>query len=225
MTEIDLPKLHLLALPCGKVCVDGDNNMPARALQAGTIDIDNFTPLIQQWGLKKGDVVIDVGAFIGDTALAFAQAGCTVYAFEPFLDAYVCAIFNTAGYPVFLYNQPAGNGEKVRLVYDCPGPNLGMRSVREDPNGIPSFRLDDLLPLPRVDFMKIDCEGSEIPTLLGAQQIIAKFRPRLFVEMFEGGQQWRGFTPKQLSDTITGLGYKMEMVGTEPRWDWYCVPE
>lgn len=33
--------------------------------------------------LKKGDVYIDIGAWIGPTVLAAASTGCTVHAYEP----------------------------------------------------------------------------------------------------------------------------------------------
>src|SRR4051794_37592702 len=44
--------------------------------------------------LKPGNVVFDVGAYIGDTTRLFLDRGCTVYAFEPYDDAYECLKHN-----------------------------------------------------------------------------------------------------------------------------------
>lgn len=177
-------------------------------------------------GLKPGDVVVDVGGFVGDSAVAFARLGAKVHVFEPFLDNYVSLLYNCRDYDVKAYNLPAGNGEHVRLVFECPGPNFGMRSVVEtnDKNCIRAFRIDELA-LQSVKFMKIDCEGSEIPTLLGAAETIRKHRPILFVEMYEEGLRRRGNTPDQLRKVLDDLGYELEMWGAPPRWDWMCRPK
>jgi len=218
----------LRRLSWGALCMEGDDNFPHRAEAAKTFDLDGDKVWVaERVGLKPGDVVVDVGAFVGDTPFVWANKfGCKVHAFEPFLDAFVCCIYNCRYLPVTCYNVPAGNGERVRLEYNCPGPNFGMRSVRADdgPESVESFRIDSL-NLPAVKFMKIDCEGSEIPTLLGAAETIRRCRPILFVEMFRDGQAWRGFTPEQLEETIRVLGYRLEMVGELPRYDWLCWPE
>lgn len=38
--------------------------------------------------------------------------------------------------------------------------------------------------VPRVDFIKMDIEGSELAALIGAQQVIGQFRPRLAVSLY-----------------------------------------
>jgi len=216
----------LTKLPFGDICVAGDCNFPPRAEALGDLDIDNQCPgVARACDLKPNDVVIDIGAFVGDTAKGFAKYDAEVYAFEPFFDAFVCLQFNTRNYNVHCYNSPAGNGERVKLVYECPGPNYGMRRVVEttEPSCLQTVRIDDL-HLPCVKLMKIDCEGSEIPAILGSKKTILKYRPYLFVEVYPDGLRQRGFTPEQLEATIKDLGYNLEMWGEPPRWDWFCTP-
>ena len=216
----------LRKLPFDAICVEGDCNFPKRAEAAGHLDVDGDMPSVcRAAGVQAGDIVVDVGAFVGDTASVFAQHGAQVYAFEPFLDAFVCLLYNTRKLNVECFNVPVGNGERVQFVYECPGPNYGMRHVREalDSSCIVTTKIDSLA-LPACKLMKIDCEGAEIPTLLGARKTIEKYRPLLFVEMFEGGLKQRGYTPAQLEETIRGLGYSLEMWGEAPRWDWFCRP-
>lgn len=226
----------LRRLSFGAICLAGDFNLPDRAEKMQSLDIDGqMLGLAEMAGVKLGDTVVDVGAFVGDTAYSLAQSVGQlgrVIAIEPFFDAAVCAVWNNRANPqVTVANRAAGNGEWVRLVYDAPcnerGPNLGMRSVRQalpyEEGAIQSLKIDEL-GLQTCSFMKIDCEGSEIPTLLGAAETIKRCRPVLFVEMFRGGQEWRGFTPELLKSTIEGLGYSLEQIGEAPRWDWLCRP-
>lgn len=207
--------------------------MPVRAEPLGSIDIDQqIIPIATRAGIGEGDLVIDVGAFIGDTAWALAyRLGAQVIAIEPFYDAFVCCVVNNQDLPVTSIHRAAGNGEFVKLIYDAPYcgnlPNLGMRSVREvppdDPMGIQTLKIDDL-GIMHPKLIKIDCEGSEIPVLLGASETIRRYKPVLFVEMFRGGLSWRGFNENQLESTIRDFGYNLEQIGPDERFDWYCTP-
>jgi FkbM family methyltransferase len=214
-------------LKMGAFVLEGDNNFPHRAELAGHFDIDGDKGKIAEAvGLGPGMIMIDAGAFIGDTAHIFSSYGCEVIGFEPFLDAAVCAWLNTRGIPnVRILNLATGNGEKVELVFECPGPNFGMRSVRvsDGPNAIASTRIDEL-ELARLDFLKVDVEGREIETLLGARETIKRCKPILFVEMYEDGLKRQGHTPAELEECIRSLGYDLQMWGAPPRWDWLCRP-
>jgi FkbM family methyltransferase len=65
-----------------------------------------------------------------------------------------------------------------------PDDNLGGTSFREDPNGPFTTIAGDLVLSQRpVDFIKIDLEGMEIETLRGIAQTIARWRPRIFIEI------------------------------------------
>ena len=217
----------------GPLGIVGDSNHPVLAEAKKRLDVDEAMPrLIEACAIVPGDTVIDVGAFIGDTAYPLANAGASVLAFEPFLDAYTAMLYNTHGLNVKAMNAPVGNGEWVQYVYECPGPNFGMRRVIPVPEGtagaVKTFRLNDLMGPHdhwKAKLIKIDCEGSEIPTLQGASKLITRDRPFLFIEHYLDGMAQRGYTAQQLVDTIKGYGYEMEMWGQPPRWDWFCWPK
>ena len=198
------------------------------------IDVDEDMPkLIEACGLKAGDACIDVGGFISDTAIPLLHHGCYVTVFEPFLDAYVAGLYNTRHYQGKCrnLNAPVGNGEWVKYVYECPGPNFGMRRMIVVPEGtegaVKTVRIGDcgIHGTGPVKLIKIDCEGSEIPAMLGARELIARDKPFLYVEHYVDGLAQRGYTPKDLTDCIESLGYNLEMVGSAPRWDWLCTPK
>ena len=208
------------------ICPAGDCNMPPRAEATGDLDIDQQgPPTCRAAGIKPGDVVVDVGAFVGDTAIAYAKFGAEVHAFEPFLDSFVSLLYNTRNWNIHCHKGPVGNGERVKYVYECPGPNYGMRRVVEttEPDCIVTLKVDDLR-LEKCQLIKLDCEGSEIPAMLGARETIRRCRPFLFVEHYVDGLHYRGYTEDDLVNTIKDLGYELEMWGEKPRWDWFCRP-
>lgn len=225
---MDILTTSFSMLPFQKLCLTNDKNLPHRAEAMGTIEIERLGDNPGIVDLKSNDVVIDVGAFIGDTAETFLKKGCFVHAFEPFLDSFLCLLFNCqagiANGRLRAYWDSVGNGEPSELVWACHGDNHGMRWVKSAPVGCkPTVKLDDL-SFTRVDLIKIDCEGSEVLVLRGAKKTILKFRPKMFIEMYKDALERKGFTPDDLANTIDALGYKRTMVGYAPRWDWYCEP-
>lgn len=171
--------------------------------------------------IAQGKTVLDVGAFIGDNTLEFVKQGWRVHAFEPFLDAHICARLNC---PAAIHHHAAvGNREKVELVYDCPGTNHGMRSVRRSDSGTPTLAIDDL-DLYSCAFIKIDVEGWECSVLRGACETIRRFRPLLHVEAFPGALAKNSETAGSLKELMESFGYLVRMEGAEPRWDWIGIP-
>jgi CDP-glycerol glycerophosphotransferase len=141
--------------------------------------------------VRPGEVIIDAGGFIGDTTVLFCTKtgnDCEVHAFE-LLDENIA---------LFEYNLQL-NGVADRVVLNKlalsdhsngsllikPAELQGATSVSAgDGPGerIATITLDDYVAqhgLQRVDLIKMDIEGSEIPALQGALQTIRRFRPKL----------------------------------------------
>lgn len=143
--------------------------------------------------IREGQVVVDVGANIGDHTLFFAkQVGLSgvVHAFEPqrFVFQTLCAnmalnsIANT-----YCHNAALGV-EKGELVVPRVTPwgeefNFGGMALGGHQEGerVPVVTLDEL-GLGICHFIKIDVEGMELEVLLGAQTLIRTHRPVLYVE-------------------------------------------
>ncbi len=138
--------------------------------------------------------VLDVGAGIGGWTLAAMRAwgwDIEAHLFEPNPETLRDLNYNMRGmgnvhiHPVAAMNQ-VGIG---KLVLPSPGTgdkkNVGQLSLVQD--GMPvanvrMARIDDVLPDFCPDFVKIDVEGAEPDVLLGAEKMILRSKPVLFIE-------------------------------------------
>jgi FkbM family methyltransferase len=154
--------------------------------------------------------VIDIGANIGFTSLALAQmcpAG-RVAAVEPVPATYELLSANVrlaALGHVSTHNFALGK-EPGEVVMQGNPDDLSGFFVSDDHYVVKAdhhreakaqvLRLDDALPqlgLDRIDMLKIDVEGFELDVLEGASEALARFRPRVFMEMNHVALNlWRG---------------------------------
>ena len=167
-----------------------------------------YTALKKQYFLSRGDlivearaddVVIDAGACFGDTAVYFAKTAGKhgrVYAFDPLPAHQAVSGLNVAqneledrviAVPLAVSDRTAGTAPPAGAA---PQDNLIAQpgfSLRSAGNQIPMTSIDDFVRehnVPRVDFIKMDVEGSELAALIGAQQVIGQFRPRLAISLY-----------------------------------------
>ena len=207
------------------IALTDDQNLTPEAIKYGTICLEHsIANLPEVKSLVSNDVVIDVGAFIGDTALIFGKNGADVYAFEPQEDAYFCMEYNIKEYPnITIENCAVGNGDSVSTNQDPLNWNPGTRTVKSDSNGKPSIRLDDYFATyPAVDLIKIDCEGYEPPVIQGAMNIIKKYKPIIICEVYPEMLARAGFSKSDIYNPLTELGYNIvTSIGEEDsvRWD------
>lgn len=211
------------------VFLRGDTNMAKHALAKGTILIDDEMAVLPEvMALGPDDFVLDVGAFIGDTALLFAKNGATVWGWEAQRDARMAAYHNTDGNErIEIFGEPVGNGEKVRNNEDGIGGNLGTRTVRRSETGVTTFRLDDIpkQTLRPVTFVKIDVEGFEPSVIAGGLELFKRDKPTLLIEVYPEMLKRQGYEANDIYRPLLELGYVIkEAIGnrSEPRWDILC---
>ncbi|GHT39047.1 hypothetical protein AGMMS49965_04040 [Bacteroidia bacterium] len=142
--------------------------------------------------VKKGDVVIDAGAWIGDFSAYAASKGAIAYAFEPIEETYrwLCKTrdLNTEG-QIHPIKKGLGSSECELKMTLVAGNSMANRAHNEDDNGVSSEKvkittLDKFVEenkLTRVDFIKSDIEGAERDMLRGATKVLQKFAPKLAI--------------------------------------------
>ncbi len=145
-------------------------------------------------GERRGDVVLDCGANVGVYATAALVAGASlVVAIEPGPENLECLRRNlakeiTERRVIVLEKGVWNKDDTLTLNSDPRNPARDSFYILDGP-GIKSVRahlttIDNLvatLGLSRVDFIKMDIEGSEKQALQGARETIKKFRPRMAV--------------------------------------------
>jgi FkbM family methyltransferase len=171
-------------------------SLPERALEEN-LDIDlieNF--LLDGYnlpgicGVEPSDVVLDLGAFNGNSSIALSRPAGEegkVYAFEP----------NPVMQEILARNLKKMNCVNVEIIPRGAGdaPNVLKFKIqgaasRFDPFGdvdVQIGRVDDFVVergLSKVDFIKLDVEGFEMPALRGAASTIRTFRPKLAISVY-----------------------------------------
>lgn len=156
---------------------------------SGVHDIQFDQYATEGFDVHPGDVIIDGGAFIGDTAVLFAaKAGgdCEIHAFE-LLDENLTLLQhnierNGISDRVTVNRVALGDESGKELSIAVTSLQASMSLMYPGELKVPLIRLDDYVQnmgLDRVDFIKFDIEGAEIPALEGARQTIETHHPRL----------------------------------------------
>lgn len=135
---------------------------------------------------------VDVGAHVGNHTLYFAHVlGMKTISFEPnpATYAHLEANIRNNGLDGLCRPRHAAVGSAsghVRPAQPSEA-NSGMATVESDPAGaVPLVRLDDAIHgEARIDLIKIDVEGWELDVLKGAEAVLGRHRPLLYIEVME----------------------------------------
>ena len=167
-----------------------------------------------------GDRVLDLGAFLGEFALAAATHGCDVVAVEanPTLAAMLTASASLNQFH-HLKVVNAAVGETGGTITFAPRGPWGQ--VRSDTNGVLSagdvtvdqITVDELvesLGWESVEFVKLDVEGSEMHALAGASSLLGRAdAPSMLFESNIAPLMENGTEPRLLLETVEGFGYSL----------------
>lgn len=179
---------------------------------------DHVLPVI-----KSAEVIADIGANIGTTALFFANQNpqAHIYAFEPHPNSFKKASENIAlnrFKNIHLINIGLGEQPATLKLYEVNKYNSGM-------NRILSQNMDNNLSyveivintfdnfckkneIKTLNFVKIDVEGFEYWVIKGGVNTLQKYKPVLFVELNdnslkEGSQK----SAKEFIELLNSIGY------------------
>lgn len=172
--------------------------------------------------LKQGEIVFDLGCYSALTAIAFSKAvgkSGRIISAEPDGYNYDASIQNVEMHERIneLKNisitKIAISGENGVLTFNSEG-SMGSAAseitggYRGDQTKIPCITLDELAKrheVKKVDFIKMDIEGSEVAAITCSRDFFQKHRPRIIIEPhFVNGK----LTSEMIVKTLTDYGYK-----------------
>jgi FkbM family methyltransferase len=166
---------------------------------------------------QPGDVVIDGGGYYGDTALYFSHlAGPTgrvlTFEFEPGnLELLEHNLGLNPGLASRIEVIPAPLWERAGERVSFRGPGIGTMIEVGASGSTSTDSIDGLVErnaVERVDFIKLDVEGSELSALRGAESALRRFRPRLAIAAYHKPDDL--FTIPEYLHGL-GLGYRFRL--------------
>lgn len=136
--------------------------------------------------VAEGAVVVDAGAFDGDTARVFASASgnrhAAIHAFEPDPDNHAKLSAALAGIPRAQAHRLGLWSQSGRLRFDASGGH-GSRVDADGGGEVDVVALDEWPEL-HPTLIKMDIEGAELPALRGASRSITEGRPALAIAVY-----------------------------------------
>ena len=184
--------------------------------------------------LKPGMVVVDIGSNIGEiTLFAAKRVGRSgkVFAFEANADISTRLKSNVVqnNFPqVIIVQQGVSDhvGEAPIFIssrhFSDGSRNSGLATLYASEersqllNTIPLTTLDAYLKHEapeRIDIVKIDIEGAELPALRGARRVLEQYLPWLIVEVQAETCAAAGYAQGDILSFLAGFGYKFENIG------------
>jgi FkbM family methyltransferase len=163
----------------------------------------------------RGQTVLDVGAHIGDSSIAFAVRGAQVYAFEPLpmLQPYLQENIALNDLRDRIVAHPVGlstRDQTVRTLVNASG-TAGASTFERGARGDAleqELRLVNAVPylqahgIKHANILKLDCEGCEYE-LLADTTLLDYLKPdRIVLEYHRGGDELHGF--------LESLGYQVD---------------
>ena len=146
--------------------------------------------------VEEGDVVLDLGGCWGDTALYFsnlAKEKGKVFSFEFIPNNLSIFKKNMALNPnidnISIVERPVLDRSDLTIYYSDNGPASEISFYKFNGySGITqSISIDDFVStntLDRIDFLKMDIEGSEFLALQGAKKTINTYKPKLAIAIY-----------------------------------------
>jgi FkbM family methyltransferase len=196
--------------------------------------LSTLSPMHEPWMIKylkirNGEIFVDVGAHIGKYALKIAKENpkSIVIAIEPARDTFYALLesirrnrlkniiaLNIAAWDtdtkvkIFVTEAHESSSAFLHLAE-----NAGVIRIDE----VDARRLDDIverLKLSKIDWVKIDVEGTELRVLYGFIKSMLKFKPKIIIEIKE-------FNRNKALMMLKSIGYKCQQISEDPSHQYF----
>jgi FkbM family methyltransferase len=124
--------------------------------------------------IEQGDVVLEVGANVGEFTVAALRMGAEVTAVEPDPTAYRCLAFNAPEAKTLKLAVGDRDGS-AKFNISTAGADSSLVNLSDTVVTVPVRTVASLAPL-GVDFLKVEAEGFEPEVLAGAIPVLDRIR-------------------------------------------------
>jgi FkbM family methyltransferase len=191
--------------------------------------VDLFYDLERDIGRAEFRTVFDVGANVGQSALAYARAfpNARIVCFEPVAPAYAELLKNTARLPqIRCFEMGLGASEGPAQIHVGTDSRVSSIPNRRPGDTAQPIRLATLAGFCRahdigqIDLLKIDTEGFELPVLRGATALLSSGAVRFIQAECAPARQSGYFVAyDELTEYLRGFGYELYGVYEQtPHW-------
>ncbi|MEI0550863.1 FkbM family methyltransferase [Brachyspira intermedia] len=146
--------------------------------------------------------IIDVGGFIGDSALIFSKyTNKKIYTFEPvksnFNDIQNTIELNNLNNVIAINKGLGSSKHKMEICLNGSGSSSYNYYDGLDKEKIEIIKLDDFVKENNIDIglIKVDTEGAEKDFLLGARKTIESQKPILLISIYHSPEDFFGLKP------------------------------
>jgi FkbM family methyltransferase len=179
------------------------------------------------WHITAGETVLDIGSSLGTYTLPALAAGACVFSVDVLEQN-----------PLREMIKANGLADRSVLIQAAVGGEHGyppelMSAVGTNPVIYPGLAdspiwttVDNLVKgycIERVDWIKVDTEGAEVPILRGAWDTLERDHPRLLIEEHSHLPHIRAMdNARRLRELLVGHGYTVEIMPYDNRELWFC---
>jgi FkbM family methyltransferase len=208
-----------------KMFLDPNDTIVSKNLATRGIYESAETEIVRR-EIKKGDMVLDIGANIGYYTLIFAELvgeNGKVFAFEPDPDNFALLNKNVQinnYHNVVLIKKGVSDKNGMAKLY-LSEKNKGDHRIYDLFDGrkfveIETIQLDDYFRdyKEKIDFIKVDIQGAEVSAFHGMRNILEKNQNvKILTEFWPEGIRNSGANPEEYLQFFTERGFKMYDIG------------
>lgn len=221
-----------------------DSHISAWQVESDRLDHDRHLHDFVASKLKKGDCMLDLGAFNGDSCFQpsrIVEMDGMIIAVEPGELAFQCLLHNVGLFQnknVFPLRGAISEFCGESVTHNSTD-NLGASTVAIIPREqlvtgnkyLMSVTIDYLADLAKrnVNFIKLDIEGFETKALIGGCHTLKNHKPQLLIEINSEALKNQGTNAGEIFQILMQFGYEWEIVQPECtaeslQYDVFCKP-
>lgn len=178
----------------------------------GTYQWKKLNAAVEAVPADQRGLAVDIGAHVGLWSHVLATMFQRVAAFEPMPEHYACWVRNMRDFDnAKCYNLALTEEDGYLDIVIVEGNSGNAHVTKTKERGtrrVRAYALDNFPLEHKIDFMKIDVEGWELPVVKGAKKTILKDKPVIVIEQKPGHAERLGMEQYQALDYLLALGYK-----------------